>query len=93
MHASKLAVNIVNKSNSEEVYEIGIGSKDKIAKTRNWINEIITNKDLADDNKKGQAKEPEMLFYKVITKECWFHTNGHCRYENKCIKSDALKRF
>ena len=43
MHASKIAVNIVNKSNSEEVYEIGIGSKDNIAKTRNWINEIITN--------------------------------------------------
>ena len=63
MHASKLAVNIVNKSNSEDVYEIGMGSKDDITKTRNWINEIITINDLTEGNKKGQVKEPEMLFY------------------------------
>ena len=42
MNASKIAVNIVNKSKSEEVCEIDIGSKDDIAKTRNWIKEIIT---------------------------------------------------
>ena len=53
----------LNKSNSEDVYEIGMGSKDEITKTRNWINEIITNKDLTEGNKKGQVKEPEMLFY------------------------------
>ena len=62
LHACKLVVNIVNKGNSQEVYEIDIGSKDDIAKMRNWINEIITTKDFADDNKKGQAKEPEILF-------------------------------
>ena len=96
MHASKLAANIANKGNSKEVYEIGIGSKDDIVKTRNWLNEIITNIDLADDNKKGQTKEPDMLFYKEMTIECWFHTNGHCRYENKCInvhKIRCLEKF
>ena len=58
MHASNLAVIIVYKGNSEDIYEIDIGSKDDIAKTRNWINEITTTKDLADDNNIGQAKNP-----------------------------------
>ena len=56
MHASKLAGNIVNKGNSETVYEIEIEKKDDITKTRKWINDIITTKDLTDGNKKGQTK-------------------------------------
>ena len=32
-----------------------------------------------------------MLFYKVITKECWFHTNEYCRYENKCINEHKIR--
>ena len=85
MHASKLAISIVNQTNSEEVFDIDIGSKDDIVKTRNWINEIITTKDSTDDNKKGQVKELEMIFYNEITKECWFHTNGHCKFGDRCI--------
>ena len=37
MNASKIAVNIVKKSKSEEIYDIDKGSKEDIVKTRNWI--------------------------------------------------------
>ena len=76
MNASKIAVNIVKNSKSEEIYDIDKGSKEDIVKTRNWIKRIITNKD--------QAKEPEMLFYMEKNKECWFNTNGYCKYEDTC---------
>ena len=81
MNTNKIAVNIVNKKLINKI-EMGTGD---IAKTRKWINDIITiKKDHREDNK-DKSQMPQMLFYQLPLKECWFHTNGTCKFAEKCI--------
>ena len=63
--------------------------KDDIAKTRNWVKDIITTG--KDSNKKVLPKTQEMIFYQLQIKECWFHINGTCKFEKNCINEHKIR--
>lgn len=82
MNTIKIAENIINKKLINKI-EMGTGD---IAKTRKWINDIITiEKDHRENNSKDKSQMPQMLIYQLPLKECWFHTNGTCRFAGRCL--------
>ena len=94
MNACKIAGSIadLDKGNTEvnNEMEMEVEQRGDVAKTRNWVKDIISiRKD--ENSRKDVLKTQEMIFYRKQIKECWFHTNRSCKFEEKCINTHKMR--